>query len=171
MRYELGGRWLTMASSGRRFASPLIPSVGSRDGGWIWDWQLLLEVGSLVKGGRQGGARRGEIRIFWWNDAGGCGTEPSVVVGRLFDSEIGDVIYRPGPMQAELAACPHGAPSELGREAGLLADFVRRDPIKLFVAFDRDYLDVIGVDGVVAALPEQAEAVLLQIPDKVTSLD
>jgi hypothetical protein len=74
-------------------------------------------------------------------------------------------------MQAEPTACSQGALFELGRDTRLLADFVSRDPIKLFVAFDRDYLDVIGVDGVVAALPEQAEAVLLQIPDKVTSLD
>ena len=74
-------------------------------------------------------------------------------------------------MQAEPTACPQGTLFELGREARLLADFVSRDPVKLSMTLDRDYLDVIGVDGVVGALPEQAEAVLLQMTDKITSLD
>lgn len=90
------------------------------------------------------------------------------LVGRLFDLAIGDVI---GPVQAELAACPQGALFELGREASLLADFVSRDSVKLPVAFDRNDLDVIGVNGMVAAFPEEMEAVFFQIASEITSLD
>jgi hypothetical protein len=39
------------------------------------------------------------------------------------------------------------------------------------VALDRNDLDVIGVNGMVAAFSEQTEAVFLQMTDEVTSLD
>ena len=61
--------------------------------------------------------------------------------------------------------------SECAWEARLLADFVSRNSVKLFVAFDRDYLGAICGNGVIAALPEHVEAIVFQIPDEVTSLD
>ena len=60
---------------------------------------------------------------------------------------------------------------KLGRDTGLLADFVGRDPIELFVALDRNYLDAICIDGMVAAFSQQVEAIFFQISGEVTSFN
>ena len=53
----------------------------------------------------------------------------------------------------------------------MLADFVGRDPIDLFVALDRNYLDAICIDGMVAAFSQQVEAIFFQISGEVTSFN
>jgi hypothetical protein len=55
---------------------------------------------------------------------------------------------------------------EFGRQTCLLADLVSRDPVEHPVTFDRNDLDIIGVDGMIAAFPEQSEPVCLQMVDK-----
>ena len=61
--------------------------------------------------------------------------------------------------------------SELGFNAGLLAEFVGGDAIELFVAFDRNYLCSVGIDGVICTLSEKIETILLQVSDEITSFD
>ena len=61
--------------------------------------------------------------------------------------------------------------SEFRLDTGLLADLVGRNPIKLFVAFDRNYFGTVGVNGVVCTFSQQIETILLQISNKFTSLD
>lgn len=57
---------------------------------------------------------------------------------------------------------------ELGRDTGLLADFVGRDSIKLFVTLDRNHLGAICIDGMVAAFSQQVEAIFFQISGELT---
>ena len=61
--------------------------------------------------------------------------------------------------------------SKFRLDTGLLADLVGRNPIKLFVAFDRNYFGTIGVNGMVCTFSPQIETILLQISNKFTSLD
>ena len=56
-------------------------------------------------------------------------------------------------------------------DSGLLADLVCRDPIKMFVAFDRNYLRAVCINGVVGTFPEEIEAVLFKVSNQVTTLD
>ena len=39
------------------------------------------------------------------------------------------------------------------------------------MAFYRDGLEVVGLDGVIAALPEQVKAIFFQIADEITPFD
>jgi hypothetical protein len=63
------------------------------------------------------------------------------------------------------------AQSEYRRDSCLFADFVGCDSIELLVSLDWDSLDVVGVNGMAAALSEQMEAISLQITDEITSFD
>ena len=54
---------------------------------------------------------------------------------------------------------------------GLLTELVRCDPIKLAMPLDRNGVDAIGVDGLVAAFAQQVEAVGLEGADAVTPFD
>ena len=56
-------------------------------------------------------------------------------------------------------------------DTSLLTNFVCRDSVKLLVAFDGNYLDVVGIDRVVTSLSQQIESVLFQVSDKFTLLD
>ena len=53
----------------------------------------------------------------------------------------------------------------------MLADLIGRNSVELPVAFDRDDLDIIDVDGMITAFPEQPEAVFLQMSNEITSFD
>jgi hypothetical protein len=54
---------------------------------------------------------------------------------------------------------------KVGGEAGLFADFVGGDAVEKFMAFYGDGLEVVGIDGMIGALPEQVKAVFLQVAD------
>ena len=60
---------------------------------------------------------------------------------------------------------------EFGVDAGLFADFICRDPIKLFVAFNRNDFRSIRIYGMVCAFPEKLESVLFEMQQEVTTLD
>ena len=61
--------------------------------------------------------------------------------------------------------------SEVRLDTGLLADLVGSYPIKLFVAFDRNYFCTVCVNGVVGTFSQQIETILLQVSNEITSLD
>ena len=61
--------------------------------------------------------------------------------------------------------------SEFRLDTGLLADLVGGNPVKLLVAFDRNYFGAVCINGVVCTFSQQIETILLQISNKFKSLD
>ena len=53
----------------------------------------------------------------------------------------------------------------------MFAELVCSYAVELGVPFDRDNLGSVGVDGMVRAFPKQIEAMLLEMPNKITALD
>jgi len=60
---------------------------------------------------------------------------------------------------------------EFGFYFGLLAEFVCSDSIEFFVAFHRNDLCSICVDGVIRTFSEEIKTLLLQVSDEITSFD
>ena len=56
---------------------------------------------------------------------------------------------------------------EFRMDSGLLTDFVSSDSINLFVTFDRNNFGTVCVNGMIAAFPEQVNAIFHQMSDGV----
>jgi hypothetical protein len=61
--------------------------------------------------------------------------------------------------------------SELGSKTCLLTELVCGDTVELLMPFDRDNLGSVRVNGMVRAFPEQIEAMLLEVANKINALD
>jgi hypothetical protein len=53
----------------------------------------------------------------------------------------------------------------------LLADLVGGDAVQKFMAFYRDGFEVVSINGMIGAFPEQGEAACFKIADKITPFD
>ena len=60
---------------------------------------------------------------------------------------------------------------EFGGKAGLLAELVCGNPIKLPMSLYGNHLGAVCIYGVIATFSKQIEPIFLKIPDQVTTLD